>query len=106
MSGTLAIVVFFAGLLFIILIHEGGHYLVARGFGFKVEEYFVGFGPRIWSTRRDIAAPAHRKPGINGSSGRSIAAGSLTRVGRSRASHSSKPWRATAPTIRTRRSTR
>lgn len=55
MSGTLAIVVFFAGLLFIILIHEAGHYLVARAFGFKVEEYFVGFGPKIWSfTRKDI----------------------------------------------------
>lgn len=55
MSGTLAIVVFFTGLLFVILIHEAGHYLVARAFGFKVEEYFVGFGPKIWSfTRKDI----------------------------------------------------
>ncbi len=55
MSGTLAIVVFFTGLLFIILIHELGHYLVARAYGFKVEQYFVGFGPRIWSfTRNDI----------------------------------------------------
>jgi membrane-associated protease RseP (regulator of RpoE activity) len=55
MSGTLAIVVFFTGLLFIILIHEFGHYLAARGFGFKVEQYFVGFGPRIWSfTKNDI----------------------------------------------------
>jgi membrane-associated protease RseP (regulator of RpoE activity) len=55
MSGTLAIVVFFSGLLFIILIHEFGHYLVARAFGFKVEQYFVGFGPRIWSfTKNDI----------------------------------------------------
>jgi membrane-associated protease RseP (regulator of RpoE activity) len=54
-SGTLAIVVFFTGLLFIILIHEAGHYLVARAFGFKVEQYFVGFGPKIWSfTRKDI----------------------------------------------------
>ncbi len=52
MSGTLAIVAFFTGLLFIILIHEAGHYLVARAFGFKVEEYFVGFGPKIWSFRR------------------------------------------------------
>jgi membrane-associated protease RseP (regulator of RpoE activity) len=50
--GPLAIVLFFAGLLVIILIHEGGHYLVARAFGFKVEEYFVGFGPRVWSVRR------------------------------------------------------
>jgi membrane-associated protease RseP (regulator of RpoE activity) len=54
-SGTLAIVVFFTGLLFIILIHEAGHYLVARVFGFKVEEYFIGFGPKIWSfTRKGI----------------------------------------------------
>src|SRR5919198_4047969 len=52
MSGTLAIVVFFAGLLFIVLIHEGGHYLAARGFGFRVQEYFLGFGPRLWSFRR------------------------------------------------------
>jgi membrane-associated protease RseP (regulator of RpoE activity) len=52
-SGTVAIVVFFTGLLFIILIHEAGHYLVARAYGFKVEEYFVGFGPRIWSFRRN-----------------------------------------------------
>ncbi len=53
MSGTVAIVVFFSGLLCIILIHELGHYGAARAFGFKVEEYFVGFGPRIWSTHRN-----------------------------------------------------
>ena len=52
MSSTVAIVAFFAGLLVVILIHEAGHYLVARLFGFKVEEYFVGFGPRLWSFRR------------------------------------------------------
>lgn len=52
MSGPLAIVIFFSGLLVIILIHELGHYAVARGFGFKVQEYFVGFGPKVWSFRR------------------------------------------------------
>ena len=36
----------------IILIHEAGHYVVARKLGFKVEEYFVGFGPKLWSFRR------------------------------------------------------
>lgn len=55
MTGTLAIVVFFTGLLVIILVHELGHYVTARAFGFKVEQYFVGFGPKIWSfTRNDI----------------------------------------------------
>jgi membrane-associated protease RseP (regulator of RpoE activity) len=49
---TLSIVLFFVGLLIVILIHELGHYTVARAFGFKVEEYFVGFGPKLWSTRR------------------------------------------------------
>jgi membrane-associated protease RseP (regulator of RpoE activity) len=51
-SFTLSIVGFFVGLLLVILIHELGHYAVARAFGFKVEEYFVGFGPKLWSTRR------------------------------------------------------
>ncbi len=50
--GPLAIVLFFVGLLSIILIHEAGHYAVARKLGFKVEEYFVGFGPKLWSFRR------------------------------------------------------
>lgn len=52
MSFTLGIVLFFVGLLLVILIHELGHYTVARAFGFKVEEYFVGFGPKLWSTVR------------------------------------------------------
>jgi membrane-associated protease RseP (regulator of RpoE activity) len=51
-SGPIAIVAFFVGLLLIILIHEAGHYVAARLFGFRVLEYFVGFGPRLWSTRR------------------------------------------------------
>src|SRR5439155_1819941 len=49
---VLAIVAFFVALLAIILIHEFGHYLVARRFGFRVLEYFVGFGPKLWSFRR------------------------------------------------------
>jgi membrane-associated protease RseP (regulator of RpoE activity) len=51
-SFTFGIVLFFVGLLLVILIHELGHFTVARAFGFKVEEYFVGFGPKLWSTRR------------------------------------------------------
>ncbi len=46
---TIAIVLFFLGLLLVILIHELGHYLVGRVFGFRILEYFVGFGPRLWS---------------------------------------------------------
>jgi membrane-associated protease RseP (regulator of RpoE activity) len=50
---ALAIILFYAGLLLVVIpVHELGHFLVARRFGFKIEEYFVGFGPKIWSTRR------------------------------------------------------
>lgn len=41
--------------LFLILtlfIHELGHYIGARRGGMKVTEFFIGFGPRIWSFRR------------------------------------------------------
>ncbi len=52
MGFTGSIVLFFVGILAIVMIHEAGHYLMARGFGFRVLEYFVGFGPRLWSFRR------------------------------------------------------
>ena len=34
------------------MIHELGHFLAAKHGGMKVTEYFVGFGPRLWSFRR------------------------------------------------------
>jgi membrane-associated protease RseP (regulator of RpoE activity) len=52
-GGTLAIVGFLALILLVVIpIHELGHYFVARRFGFKIQEYFIGFGPRLWSFRR------------------------------------------------------
>lgn len=41
-----------AALLFFIFMHELGHYLTARWAGMKVTEFFLGFGPRIWSFKR------------------------------------------------------
>lgn len=35
----------------IVLVHEGGHFLTAKLTGMKVEEFAVGFGPKIWSKR-------------------------------------------------------
>lgn len=35
-----------------IIAHELGHYIVARRTGMRVTEFFIGFGPRIWSFRR------------------------------------------------------
>lgn len=39
-------------LIFMIFMHELGHYLTAKWSGMKVTEFFIGFGPRIWSFRR------------------------------------------------------
>jgi membrane-associated protease RseP (regulator of RpoE activity) len=32
--------------------HEAGHFFAAKATGMKATEFFFGFGPRIWSTRR------------------------------------------------------
>ena len=39
------------GIVAMVVLHEFGHYLVARWSGMKVKEFFVGFGPKIWSFR-------------------------------------------------------
>lgn len=46
------VLIFVAGVLVMILVHEFGHFVAAKRFGIKVEEFFVGFGPRLWSFRR------------------------------------------------------
>jgi RIP metalloprotease RseP len=35
-----------------IFLHELGHYLTAKWGGMKVTEFFLGFGPRLWSFRK------------------------------------------------------
>lgn len=35
-----------------IFLHEAGHYLAARATGMKATEFFIGFGPKLWSFRR------------------------------------------------------
>ena len=39
-------------LIAMVLFHELGHFATAKWSGMKVTEYFVGFGPRLWSVRR------------------------------------------------------
>jgi membrane-associated protease RseP (regulator of RpoE activity) len=51
-AGTVAEIAFFVALVVVIVIHEAAHFGMAKWFGIKVEEFFVGFGPRLWSTRR------------------------------------------------------
>lgn len=35
-----------------LVLHELGHFVVARLAGMQVTEFFIGFGPRLWSMRR------------------------------------------------------
>ena len=37
---------------FLIFIHEGGHFLVAKLFKVKVEEFSIGFGPKIYEKNK------------------------------------------------------
>jgi membrane-associated protease RseP (regulator of RpoE activity) len=49
---VVGIVAFVVALLTSVMIHEGGHFYFARRFGMKATQFFVGFGPTLWSTRR------------------------------------------------------
>jgi membrane-associated protease RseP (regulator of RpoE activity) len=43
-------VIFLFALLFSIMLHETGHFIMAKKFGMKATRYFVGVGPTVWST--------------------------------------------------------
>jgi membrane-associated protease RseP (regulator of RpoE activity) len=51
-SATLILFLYVVSILVIVLIHEAAHFAAAKRFGIRVEEFFVGFGPRLWSFRR------------------------------------------------------
>ena len=47
-----AVVAVILALFVMIMLHELGHFLAAKRSGMKVTEFFVGFGPRLWSFTR------------------------------------------------------
>jgi len=49
--GLPILLVIFA-ILVMVFLHELGHYLAAKRAGMLVTEFFIGFGPRIWSFQR------------------------------------------------------
>jgi membrane-associated protease RseP (regulator of RpoE activity) len=49
---NLWIFIFVVGVVISIFLHELGHYLTARWTGMKVTQFFLFFGPRLWSFRR------------------------------------------------------
>lgn len=40
------------GLSILVGLHEWGHLITAKMFGMRVEKYFIGFPPKIWSIQR------------------------------------------------------
>jgi len=48
----LGVVLFVLAILASIGLHELGHMIPAKAFGGKVTQYFIGFGPTIWSRQR------------------------------------------------------
>ncbi|MCY4256987.1 MAG: M50 family metallopeptidase [bacterium] len=48
----LALLIVLLAIIAMIFLHELGHYITARSAGMKVTEFFLGFGPKLWSFRR------------------------------------------------------
>jgi membrane-associated protease RseP (regulator of RpoE activity) len=49
---AVAILVVVLALAAMIMLHELGHFATAKWSGMKVTEYFLGFGPKLWSVRK------------------------------------------------------
>jgi membrane-associated protease RseP (regulator of RpoE activity) len=49
---TLGVVAFVVAILLSVMLHEAGHFATAKAFGMKATQFFVGFGPTLWSFRR------------------------------------------------------
>jgi membrane-associated protease RseP (regulator of RpoE activity) len=51
-AGVAKTVLVILALILMIMLHEAGHFVMAKLAGMKVTEYFLGFGPRLWSIRK------------------------------------------------------
>ncbi|TAN27965.1 MAG: RIP metalloprotease [Actinomycetota bacterium] len=51
-TNSIATIAVIAALVVIVMVHELGHFITAKISGMKVTEYFLGFGPRVWSIRK------------------------------------------------------
>jgi membrane-associated protease RseP (regulator of RpoE activity) len=49
---TLGVVLFVAWIVLMVMIHESGHFMMAKLFNFKASMFFLGFGPTLWSTKK------------------------------------------------------
>jgi membrane-associated protease RseP (regulator of RpoE activity) len=49
---TFGVFLFVASILFVVMVHESGHFIAAKLFRFKATKFFVGFGPTIYSRQK------------------------------------------------------
>lgn len=49
---SLSTVILLVGVIVMVMVHEFGHFITAKKSGMKVTEYFLGFGPRLWSVQK------------------------------------------------------
>ena len=60
---SLGIWLFIIALLVVIMVHEAGHFTMAKLFDFKATKFFLGFGPTLWSfTRGETEYGVRRYP--------------------------------------------
>src|SRR5436190_4891279 len=52
MAGGWQLLLVVVSIVVMIVLHELGHYIAAKKSGMKVTEFFLGFGPKLWSYRR------------------------------------------------------
>jgi membrane-associated protease RseP (regulator of RpoE activity) len=51
-TGGPPLLIVITAIVLMICLHEFGHYATAKWSGMKVTEYFLGFGPKLWSFKR------------------------------------------------------
>ena len=44
----MTIIIFFIVLALLVLVHEFGHFIIAKKSGIRVDEFGLGFPPKIW----------------------------------------------------------
>ena len=49
---TIGVLAFVVALLVSVMLHEAGHFVTAKLFGMKATQFFVGFGPTLWSRQK------------------------------------------------------
>ncbi len=50
--GSRDVLAIILGLVLMVMLHEAGHFIAAKKTGMKATEFFIGFGPKLWSFRR------------------------------------------------------